>query len=109
MDRQHLPSHKSFADCELRFHTLRHTMVPSWETTLFSFFFFLMWLLLSVAVPKLRRLATRTILKHRFWHPSKANGGTGREAASTLCMAKDKRKHRAGLGQGLVPFRKGRR
>lgn len=65
MDRQHLPSHKPFADGELRFHTLRHTMVPSWETTLFFFFFFLMWLLLSVVVPKLRRLATRTILKHR--------------------------------------------
>lgn len=66
-----------------------------------------MWLLLSVVVPTLRRLATRTILKHRGIL-QKPRRGMGREGTSTLCMAKEIRKHRGVLGQGLIPFGKGR-
>lgn len=100
-DRQHLPidtkvarePQSVFADGKLRFHTLRHAMVPSWETTL------LMWLLLSVAVSERRRLAPRTILKYRY-NLQKQRGGTREErGASTLRMA-GKKKDGAGVSQG---------
>lgn len=56
-----------------------------------------MWLLLSVVVPTLKRLATRTILKHRGIL-QKPRRGMGREGTSTLCMAKEIRKHRGWSG-----------
>lgn len=60
---------------------------------------FLMWLLLSVAVSKRRRLASRTILKHRYIL-QKQRGAQEERGTSTLCMETK----RDGVGLGMFPL-----
>lgn len=100
-DRQHLPRDTKaagepqsvLADGKLRFHTLRHTMVPSWEPTL-------LYVVASLwsSFPK-KKAAPRTTIKHRRILQKQRGGTGGGGGASTLCMPPPQ-KDGTVLGQG---------
>lgn len=100
-DRQHLPidtkaarePQSVFADGKLGFHTLHHTMVPSWETTP-------LYVVASLCSSfQKEKLASRTILKHRYILQKQRRRGA-------LPHCAWKKRDRVGLGQGHVPFGK---